>query len=377
MSQIHDAQYRLERERRQKIAEDRVRSTTVSFLERYQSELASIRAQGLIEYVQERYENCEALASQIQAELQRNPFTAREISKSLGNEVYSLRNTAQRIKLEVEEQQYHQHFREIEARVTAKKQRKTELSATWTRSLNNWPDKLSLNLMLKELRTLEKEAFENDSNETPEGLLNKLQTIQNQGALKAEEHRKQLAQEVQHDTNRDLATSVKEVVTQTLPKEKSDAIANRLNQICSASNDVVEQMQEIEQISNDADKQIEEEAIRRETVKAIFNTLKNTGFSVQKPKIMVDESGESKVVVSASRPAGNRAQFEILLDGSCTYKFDNYKGQTCKKDINQVLPKLSEVYGVDLSDSRVVWSNPDDEDAEMKPIPSQTMNSKG
>lgn len=377
MSQIHDAQYRLERERRQKIAEDRVRTTTVSFLERYQSELASIRAQGLIEYVQERYENCEALVSQIQAELQRNPFTAREISKSLGNEVYSLRNTAQRIKLEVEEQQYHQHLREIEARVTAKKQRKTELSATWTRSLNNWPDKLSLNLMLKELRALEKEAFENDSNETPEGLLTKLQTIQNQGALKAEEHRKQLAQEVQHDTNRDLATSVKEVVTQTLPKEKSDAIANRLNQICSASNDVVEQMQEIEQISNDADKQIEEEAIRRETVKAIFNTLKNTGFSVQKPKIMVDESGESKVVVSASRPAGNRAQFEILLDGSCTYKFDNYKGQTCKKDINQVLPKLSEVYGVDLSDSRVVWSNPDDEDAEMKPIPSQTMNSKG
>lgn len=377
MSQIHDAQYRLERERRQKIAEDRVRTTTVSFLERYQIELASIKAQGLIEYVQERYENCEALVSQIQAELERNPFSAREISKSLGNEVYSLRNTAQRIKLEVEEQQYHQHLREIEARVTAKKQRKAELSATWTRSLNNWPDKLSLNLMLKELRALEEEAFENDSNETPEGLLNKLQTIQNLGYLKAEEHRKQLAQEVQHDTNRDLASSVKEVVTQTLPKEQSDAIANRLNQICSASNDVVEQMQELEQISNDADKQIEDEAIRRETVKAIFNTLKTTGFSVQKPKIMVDKSGESKVVVSASRPAGNRAQFEILLDGSCTYKFDNYKGQTCKKDINQVLPRLSEVYGVDLSDSRIVWSNPDDEDAEMKPIPSQTMNSKG
>lgn len=377
MSQIHDAQYRLERERRQKIAEERVRTTTVSFLERYQSELASIKAQGLIEYVQDRYENCEALVSQIQAELDRDPFSAREKSKSLGNEVYSLRNTAQRIKREVEEQQYQQHLREIEARVAAEKQRKAELSAAWTRSLNNWPDKLSLNLMLKELRSLEQEVFASDSVETAEGLLDKLQTIQSQGDSKAEQHRKQLAEEVQQDTNRDLATSVKDVVTQSLPKEKSDVIAERLDQICSASNDVAAQMQEIEQISDDADKQIEDEAIRRETVKAIFNTLKTTGFSVQKPKIMVDKSGESKVVVSASRPAGNRAQFEILLDGSCTYKFDNYKGQTCKKDINQVLPRLSEVYGVDLSDSRIVWSNPDDEDAEMKPIPSQTMNSKG
>lgn len=34
----------------------------------------------------------------------------------------------------------------------------------------------------------------------------------------------------------------------------------------------------------------------------------------------------------------------------------------------QVLPKLSEIYGVDLSDERVIWENPDDEHAEAKPI---------
>jgi hypothetical protein len=59
-----------------------------------------------------------------------------------------------------------------------------------------------------------------------------------------------------------------------------------------------------------------------------------------------------------------------------SYKFDNYKGQTCQKDMAQVLPKLSEIYGVNLSDERVLWSNPDDVDTEMKPIPTQTANKK-
>ena len=49
MSQIHDARYRLEREQRQRVAKERVRNTTHSFIERYHSELASIHQQGLAE----------------------------------------------------------------------------------------------------------------------------------------------------------------------------------------------------------------------------------------------------------------------------------------------------------------------------------------
>lgn len=52
MSQIHDARYRLEREQRQRIAEERVRNTTYSFIERYHNELVGIQQQGLAEYVQ-------------------------------------------------------------------------------------------------------------------------------------------------------------------------------------------------------------------------------------------------------------------------------------------------------------------------------------
>ncbi|MBE3868609.1 hypothetical protein HJ160_05810 [Vibrio parahaemolyticus] len=127
----------------------------------------------------------------------------------------------------------------------------------------------------------------------------------------------------------------------------------------------------LNEISKQMDTAIEEEAIRREMVKAVYKSLQEAGFHVQKPKLIKDK-GKDEVLIAASRPAGNRALFQIELDGQCTYKFDNYKGQTCQKDIQQVLPKLTDIYGVDLSEERVLWSNPDDEDAEMKPIPSQT-----
>jgi hypothetical protein len=44
--------------------------------------------------------------------------------------------------------------------------------------------------------------------------------------------------------------------------------------------------------------------------------------------------------------------------------------------MQKVLPKLSEVYGVNLSDERVLWENPDDEHADAKPInPTHTAKS--
>ncbi|MBB1440116.1 hypothetical protein H5202_15825 [Shewanella sp. SG41-4] len=378
MSQIHDARYRLEREHRQKIAEERVRNTTSSFIDRYQNELASLQEQGLVEFVQVRYDGCLSELMQIRAELDSNPFNARERSKSLGNEIYSLRNMARQIKQQVEEAQYQNYLKELEARAEVEKQREVAISVAWTQELRNWTDKLSLNLMLKEIKALEQQVFSEKSVKKEGDLLAKLHKLKLQGLEKAAEHRVLVERLSQSSTNRDFANAIAEVVSTSLPTDQAQVISEQFDTIFSDNpEDAIAQLQKIEQLSDQADKQIEDEAIRKETVKAIFNTLKTTGFAVQKPKLVINKEGKSEVVIAASRPAGNRAQFEIRLDGSCTYKFENYKGQTCKKDIEQVLPKLSEIYGVDLSDSRVLWSNPDDEDAEMKPIPSQTMNSKG
>ena len=378
MSQIHDARYRLEREERQRINEERVRQTTSSFIERYHNELVGIQQQGLAEYVQERYDSCVSQLKQIEADLAKNPFRARELSKSLGNEIYTLRNVARRIKVQVEEEQYQQHRDELEARANAEKERKTHISNAWSEGLRNWTDKLSLNLMLKEVKELEQQVFSEQSFGKAQDLLAQFKQIKTRGLAKAAEHRAIIEKQTQHTTNRDVVQAIVEIVSPSLPVEESKKLTAQADTIFSAnSQDTNEQLKEIEQLSDRADEIIENEAVRKETVKAIYNTLKTTGFTVQKPKVVETKEGVREVIIAASRPAGNRARFKIRLDGSCTYEFDNYKGQTCKKDIEQVLPKLNEVYGVDLSDSRVVWSNPDDEDAQMKPIPSQTMNSKG
>jgi hypothetical protein len=378
MSQIHDARYRLEREERQRINEERVRQTTSSFIERYHNELAGIQQQGLAEYVQERYDSCVYQLRQIEAELASSPFSARERSKSLGNEIYALRNVARRIKVQVEEAQYQQHRDDLEARVNVEKERKAQISNAWSDELRNWTDKLSLNLMLKEVKELEQQVFSEQSSGKAQDLLAYFQQLKKKGLEKAANHRALIEKQTQHTTNRDVAQTLVEIVSLSLPVEESKKLTEQADIILSAiSQDANEQLKEIDQLSDLADEIIENEAVRKETVKAIYNTLKITGFTVQKPKVVETKEGVREVIIAASRPAGNRAKFKIRLDGSCTYEFDNYKGQTCKKDIEQVLPKLNEVYGVDLSDSRVVWSNPDDEDAQMKPIPSQTMNSKG
>ena len=154
MSQIHNARYRLEREQRQRVAEERVRSTTHSFIDRYHSELVSIQQQGLAEYVQERYNSCLSQLRQIEAELAHAPFSARESSKSLGNDIFALRNVARRIKVQFEEAQYQQHRDELEAKANAEKERKTHISNAWSQELRNWTDKLSLNLMLSVRRAI-------------------------------------------------------------------------------------------------------------------------------------------------------------------------------------------------------------------------------
>lgn len=378
MSQIHDARYRLEREERQRVNEDRVRKTTSSFIERYDNELAALKQQGLAEYVQERYDSCISQLKKIEADLANDPFRARERSKSLGNEIYALRNVARRIKVQVEEEQYQQHRDELEARASAEKERKAHISNTWSEELRNWTDKLSLNLMLKEVKELEQQVFSEQFSGKPKDLLVQFQQLKNKGVDKAARHRALIEKQTQHTTNRDVVQAIVEVVSPSLPAEESKKLITQADTIFSSNlQDTNEQLKEIEQLSDRADEIIENEAVRKETVKAIYNTLKTTGFTVQKPKVLETKEGVREVVIVASRPAGNRARFKIRLDGGCTYEFDNYKGQTCKKDIEQVLPKLSEVYGVDLSDSRVVWSNPDDEDAQMKPIPSPSMNSKG
>ena len=124
--------------------------------------------------------------------------------------------------------------------------------------------------------------------------------------------------------------------------------------------DNIESMSESElqeKLTDESDKvdgEIADETIRREVIMSVYQSLKKTGFIVNNPVI----DGEV-VVLRAQKPAGQQAEFTVKLDGELTFKFDQYEGQKCRKDIDDVTKLLDECYGVRLSNEKVLWSNPD------------------
>jgi hypothetical protein len=128
---------------------------------------------------------------------------------------------------------------------------------------------------------------------------------------------------------------------ETLKSQAHSLSIEELNEKLIAENDRV-------------DGEIVDETVRREIVKSIYKTLKQVGFIVT-PPVVSDED----VLIKAQKTAGQQAEFAIKLDGHFTFKFDNYEGQKCKADIVEVTKQLEEIYGVKLSDKKVLWENPD------------------
>lgn len=105
-----------------------------------------------------------------------------------------------------------------------------------------------------------------------------------------------------------------------------------------------------------ADERALQEAARRHVVSGLLRELRNAGFVVTDPKL---EAGEAAaVVIKAQRPSGAQAAFRVNLDGM-TYKFDHYQGQACLDDADKVLPRLQDIYGIELEEEKVSWRNPD------------------
>lgn len=133
----------------------------------------------------------------------------------------------------------------------------------------------------------------------------------------------------------------------------------KLRKSVSEGNIIDKEVQKkLSKIEMDIDDTMITEEIRRETVRAIVKQLRNQEFTVKSPQI-VQNGDESYVKIIAQKPSGKRAICKIDIHGKILYKFYNYEGMTCLKDIQKFNVDLQEIYSVKLSDERVLWSNPD------------------
>ena len=105
-----------------------------------------------------------------------------------------------------------------------------------------------------------------------------------------------------------------------------------------------------------ADDRALQEAARRHVVSGLLRELRSAGFVIAEPKLEGGEAGA--VVIKAQRPSGAQAAFRVKLD-EMSYKFDHYQGQACLEDADKVLPKLQDIYGIELGEESISWQNPD------------------
>ena len=68
----------------------------------------------------------------------------------------------------------------------------------------------------------------------------------------------------------------------------------------------------------------------------------------------------NEVHMVTMKASGERADFKIYMDGKFIYDFHHgYKGQGCQKDIEPFMKDLEDVYGIHVTKSQKIWSNPD------------------
>lgn len=153
-----------------------------------------------------------------------------------------------------------------------------------------------------------------------------------------------------------IANSLKEV------REEDPKLANLKEKIINMRNknnlSFEEQSREIENLQKEQLDSTLDEEILKETVLSIKKTLENSEFRIKEiSKKMID--GKLVVVIHSDKPSGKYARCTVDLSGNFIYKFDNYEGLSCKKDIAKFEEHLEEIYGIKLSQKTLLHQNPE------------------
>ena len=123
-------------------------------------------------------------------------------------------------------------------------------------------------------------------------------------------------------------------------------------------NKVVTEGKTIAEIRENATTEIVGEKVRQKSLKIIMDAVQKRGFIVDKKNIKINRE-KNEVILVALKASGEKAEFKVYLDGRFIYDFRGYEGQACQKDIEPFMKDLEEVYGIHVTKTQEIWSNPD------------------
>lgn len=371
MSRYAESRYEIERRRRQELFEQRVRETTRTYLERYEGVVADVRAQGLAEYVKDELSSIERELSSLSAQVGSDPASARDRSISLGNRVYALPRLARGMQqAAIAAQRAAEEAERVAERLKLAKASE-EIEKLWQSELSAWTDSFARQLAFKELAGLRARIAKDGASLTLSALRSGLTEIKEKFEREAQLFRERETESAGAAASEDELAICRERLQQVSgpAAQRAQEIFAKLKEVGKGSS--AEIAARLVESTRELDDAVVSESCRREVVQAVYRALEDAGFVTERPKI-VREDGVDEVVIHGRRPAGAQAVFRVELSGKLNYKFDRYQGSACKKDIATVLPRLQSVYGIQLSNDRVLWENPDDVDADARPQPGMT-----
>ena len=376
MSRADEYRYQIQRQRKQELDRQRVRETTRPFLERYRSVLNEVASQRLDDVIPAEFLELSSELRRMEALLESDPFAARDMSRSLGARIHGLprfareqRRSRQEAELAAAEAFRNSQQAEIERQL----QLRAELEAAWREGLSGWSTPVALNAAFAELQQLRERLLGNAANNMTSAQISAaLREVRQRYEEDAERQLQEMKMRVQREAVTDVLTLQREQLEQEANKDGGKRAAKLREALAHAIGLApAEQAEALNQLVQEQDKAAVDESQRREVVRAVYQSLQQAGFVVDRPEHLVSE-GEDQVLIRARRPAGAQADFRVNLSGHLSYKFHQYKGKTCEKDVAPVMATLQDAYGISLSDKRVIWVNPDDQDQDARPYPDAT-----
>ena len=359
MSRSSEYSYELEIERKRQIYLNRISATTEEYYHRYYKTFLDMKHNGLSAYIPSEMKRLESDLSQLRNLLIVDPEEARELSFEVGSYIRSMSSLA----ISTREQFERLERMRVENLRAEREYQHSILMDEYFKILKNIKNPIVINYSKEGLQEL-KEEIESGNLTSITDLKEKSEYIISEAKIKAAEWKDYT---INKNRKKDVAQSIGEVEERVNKEniedqEKTKEFISRIRKLRadleSGALDTNTIEASVVEIENALDDTLITEETRREMVLAIVNQFKSQEFIVEKPQL-VKVDGKNFVKIVAKQPSGKRAVCNIDLKGKIAYKFDNYVGMTCLKDIEKFNVALDKVYSIKLSDERVLWQNPD------------------
>lgn len=359
MSSSYEYSYALEATRRRQIYLNRIATTTEQFYRRYDQQYIDMKNRGLAAYIPTEMSRLESDLARIRSLLISDPEEARDVSYEVGAYIRSMSSLAYGAREQFERAERMR----VETLRVEKEHQQNELMREYFEILQTITNPIVVNFSILEMQQIRNDIASGKITNSSE-LRRRSSAVISEAEKKGVEWKEgAVKKNRQKDADQAISEAEERLKTERIEnQEKTQEFLDRISKLRAGIEagtidaDTVEK--QVVELKNEVDETLISEETRRETVTAIVKQLQKQEFTVEKPQL-IQTDGKNYVKIVAKQPSGKRAVCNVDLRGKIAYKFDNYEGMTCLKDIEKFNVDLEQIYSVKLSDERVLWQNPD------------------